>query len=130
MRDSDWHTVATAALSELDRSGEPIWISRQVLREALVVLTRAAAEGGVLSVADVLAHLRLIEASYTVADDDAATTRRLFDLVEQIPVSGKRIHDANIVATMLAHGIGRLLTHNRADFERFSGIIEVVGIEP
>jgi predicted nucleic acid-binding protein len=31
----------------------------------------------------------------------------------------------NIVATMLEHGIYRLLTFNAADFKRFVGIIEL-----
>ena len=34
--------------------------------------------------------------------------------------------DANLVATMLAHGITRLLTFNVADFQRFGSLIEVV----
>ncbi len=36
------------------------------------------------------------------------------------------MHDANIVATMLAHGETRLLTFNGADFRRFASLIEVV----
>ena len=35
-------------------------------------------------------------------------------------------HDANIVATMLAHGETRLLTFNEADFRRFSSVIGIV----
>ena len=37
---------------------------------------------------------------------------------------GKQTHDANIVATMLAHGETRLLTFNAADFRRFDALIE------
>ena len=39
---------------------------------------------------------------------------------------GKQVHDANLVATMLAHGIRRLLTFNLADFQRFAGLVELV----
>ena len=35
---------------------------------------------------------------------------------------GKRIHDANIVATMAVHGIHILLTQNGADFAPFNDI--------
>jgi hypothetical protein len=42
------------------------------------------------------------------------------------PVGGKQVHNANIVATMLAHGIPRLFTHNVADFNRFSTLIEIL----
>jgi predicted nucleic acid-binding protein len=50
---------------------------------------------------------------------------RLLALISSIAVAGRQIHDANIVATMQAHGIGRLLTHNTADFARFAAIITV-----
>ena len=43
-----------------------------------------------------------------------------------VAFGGKQVHDANIVATMLAHGERRLLTFNGADFRRFEPMIEVV----
>ncbi len=47
-------------------------------------------------------------------------------LSRRFSFGGKQVHDANIVATMLAHGETRLLTFNGADFRRFSSVIEVV----
>ncbi len=44
----------------------------------------------------------------------------------RIDVGGKQIHDANIVATMLAYGERRLLTFNVADFRRYVDHIELV----
>jgi predicted nucleic acid-binding protein len=35
------------------------------------------------------------------------------------------VHDANIVATMLANGIARLLTFNVTDFRRFADLVAV-----
>jgi predicted nucleic acid-binding protein len=37
------------------------------------------------------------------------------------------VHDANIVATMRAHGIDRLATLNAADFKRFE---DEISLEP
>ena len=42
-----------------------------------------------------------------------------------VQVGGRQIHDANIVATMLAHGERRLLTFNAADFRRYGDRIEL-----
>jgi len=42
--------------------------------------------------------------------------------------SGRQVHDANVVATMLEHGIRRLLTFNAADFRRFARIIDIESI--
>ena len=38
---------------------------------------------------------------------------------------GKQIHDANIAATMLAHGIRTLLADSVADFARWGHLIDV-----
>ena len=55
-----------------------------------------------------------------------AVTDRLVSLCRQTPVGGRQIHDANIVATMLAYGERRLLTFNMADFRRYADRIELV----
>ena len=52
----------------------------------------------------------------------------LITLCREVLVGGSQIHDANIVATMLAHGERRLLTFNVADFRRFEGRIELVEV--
>ena len=49
-----------------------------------------------------------------------------FGLLARVPVAGKQVHDANLAATMRAHGITRLLTFNDADFRRFGSAIELV----
>jgi predicted nucleic acid-binding protein len=41
-------------------------------------------------------------------------------------VRGKQIHDANIVATMLAHGERQLLTLNARDFARYAADIDII----
>ena len=54
-------------------------------------------------------------------------TESLMSLCREVPVGGRQIHDANIVATMLAHGENRLLTFNASDFRRFRGPNRVGG---
>ena len=43
----------------------------------------------------------------------------------QVPTGGKQVHDANIVATMIAYDVRTLLTYNLDDYKRFSGFIEI-----
>ena len=50
----------------------------------------------------------------------------LVALCREVPVVGKQIHDANIAATMLAHGERRLLTLNVKDFRRYGERIEMI----
>lgn len=52
-------------------------------------------------------------------------TATLLDLKAEVSGGGRQIHDANIVATMLAFGIPTLLTHNARDFECFGRWIRI-----
>lgn len=65
--------------------------------------------------------------AFLVLEDGPSVTESLVALCRAIPVGGRQIHDANIVATMLAHRERRLLTFNTADFRRYGDRIEIVG---
>jgi predicted nucleic acid-binding protein len=62
---------------------------------------------------------------YRVADETSQVTNELLALIGQGLAAGKQVHDANIVATCLAYGIPRLLTHNLADFRRFGSLLKI-----
>ena len=66
--------------------------------------------------------------TYEMLEDGPEVTETLLALLQEIPVGGRQIHHANIVATMLAHGERRLLTFNTADFRRFGDRIELVAV--
>jgi len=80
-------------------------------------------------VATIVERVRYLQAHFWVADDTLVVTERLLSLLQTIPVGGKQVHDANIVATMQAYGIGHLLTLNVVDFTRFSSLITVLTLE-
>lgn len=52
-------------------------------------------------------------------------TAQLLTLLTELPGGGKQVHDANIVATMLAFDIPTLLTQNVGDFRRFDQRIRI-----
>jgi predicted nucleic acid-binding protein len=76
--------------------------------------------------ADALANVGRLGRVFNIAEDGPEVFSELCFLLGRIPVAGKQVHDANIVATMLVHGETRLLTFNEADFRRFGSLIEVV----
>lgn len=127
VQESPFHAQALQALQAAYQAGRPLWISRQVLREYLMTLTRPQAFAA-LPKETVLSQVEQFTERFQVADDTPAVTQQLLNLIRQYPVGGKQVHDANIVATMLAYGIPCLLTHNTSDFARFAGIISVEGI--
>ncbi len=63
---------------------------------------------------------------FHVADERAQVTDTLLMLLNQVPMGGRQVHDANIVATMLVYGIPQLLTKNTDDFTRFSSFIRIL----
>ncbi len=120
------HALARAALNRIERTGEGLCISRQVMREYLAVATRPQAWSTPLPMSRALADLSWMEETYEVLEDGPHVMDMLTRLCRDIPVGGKQIHDANIIATMLAHGERRLLTFNLRDFYRFARHVETV----
>jgi len=43
-------------------------------------------------------------------------------LLVKYDISGVQVHDAHLVAAMLAHGVNRILTFNNKDFSRYADI--------
>ena len=61
-------------------------------------------------------------------DETAVVRDTLLELLQQYPTQGKQVHDANIVATMLAYKIDTLLTLNVADLKRFGDKIKIISL--
>jgi predicted nucleic acid-binding protein len=116
------HERALQAINAASQTGRTLWISRQVIREYLVVMTRPQAFEN-LSRTTVLEQVEQFVARFQIADDTPAVTAHLLALMGAYAVGGKQVHDANLVATMRANGVRCLLTHNRQDFQRFADLI-------
>ena len=99
----------------------PLYISRQVIREWLATLNRSRTG---LALVDLIAEAQAFDAHFAILDDTATTTANLLALLPQ--VSGMRVHDVNIVATMQVGGVQRLLTNNPDHFASFSHLITVL----
>ena len=116
---------ARAALARM-AADEPLSISRQILREYIAVMTRAQTWGKPLSLTEATADAAAFVQRFAILEDGLAVWGQLMELTRRYSFGGRQVHDANVVATMLAHGERRLLTFNEADFRRFSALIEVV----
>lgn len=125
---SPFYVQAVNALNKAFMSGVDLVISFQVLREYLAVTTRIRVDKPEVSLDDLFESIRVFRQEFEVVEDNGKILDNLLNLVENIPTAGKQIYDANIVATMQAHGIRSLLTHNTADFRRFSHLIELLDI--
>ncbi len=120
------YEFARARLDGAFENSEAVRISRQVLREYLAVLTRPQAWRMAVSREEALEDVSRMARRLPVLEDGPEVTEMFIRLCREVPVGGRQIHDANIVATMLAHGEHRLLTFNTSDFRRYGERIELV----
>ncbi len=68
--------------------------------------------------------LRNFEQTFPLLSESAEVYDRWRELVVRFGVSGVKVHDARLVAFMLANNVARILTFNSADFRRY----EVLGL--
>jgi predicted nucleic acid-binding protein len=123
------HQRASEELRRRHESGQELWVSRQVLREYLAALSRPQTFAKPRPARELVSDIRYFLSHFRLAEEGPAVTEELLELIEEVEIGGKQIHDANLVATMLVHGIPALLTHNTGDFARFSEVIRVIPLE-
>ena len=117
------HREAMQLLAGSVIQGLRLATSGQVLREYLVVATRPADVNGLgLSIEDATANVNEFLHSLNMYDETDEVSSRLRQLALTHDLRGKRLHDANIVATMEAHGIRALVTQNAGDFAPFEDV--------
>lgn len=120
------HLDAQRLLMLANRSGVHLGVSGQILREYLVVATRPSEVNGLgMSAREALINVEEFRKRLVFYEETEAVANRLRQLVRDHGVVGKRIHDANLVATMLVHGISRIITENLDDFAVFAEIRSV-----
>ena len=121
------HHGALTVLNDWAAGHTDLCTSGQILREYLAVATRAAEMNGLgLSLPDALGNVRAIRERTTLLAEDAKVADRLLGLLTDVECRGKQVHDANLIATMLVHGIGAVVTMNLEDFTRFGRHVSLI----
>jgi predicted nucleic acid-binding protein len=121
------HRDALTILNEWAAGGTTLCTSGQILREYLAVATRPAQNNGLgLKPADAAVNVQAIQERTAFLAEDARVADRLQALLADVECSCKQVHDANVIATMLAHGVGAAVTMNVTDFARFERYVSLV----
>ena len=124
---SDEHRDALTVINDWAAGHTELCTSGQILREYLAVATRPAEKNGLgLNLPDALANVRAIRERTTLLAEDSKVADRLLGLLADVQCRGKQVHDANLVATMLVHGIGTVVTMNLGDFTRFEQYVSLI----
>ena len=90
------HQQALQAITTAQQQGRTLWISRQVIREYLMVMTRPQAFEN-LSRKTVLDQVSQFRERFEIADDTSQVMDQLIRLMNEFKFGGKQVHDANIV---------------------------------
>ena len=106
-------------------AGEGLYAAGQNFIEFWNVATRPVEKNGLgLTITTAAQVLGNFEQAFLRMPEPVEIYDRWRDLVVRFGVSGVKVHDARLVALMMANDIARILTFNADDFRRY----EVLGI--
>lgn len=118
--------LARRALILLLRQNVALTLAPQNVAEFWNVCTRPIEANGLgLNIPAANRHTEQLERLFEILHDSDHTFSIWRELVVTHSVSGVKVHDARLVATMIAHGIPQILTFNVTDFSRFDRILAV-----
>ena len=119
--DSEQHAVATQALARLLGQGDEVYLTPQNFIEFWAVATRPVEGNGFGWTSERTAkEVADLQERFPMLPDSPEVFTRWLELVQRLPVRGKRVHDARLVAVLQAHAVEHLITFNTADFAAFS----------
>lgn len=122
------HDKVGAAMRTLRMRENAFYVFMQNISEFWNVCTRPTESNGIgLPISETNLHLARFEQLFSVLPDTSEVYQNWRELVVAHSVSGVKVHDAKIVAGMMAHRIDQLLTLNIADFKRYG---EISAISP
>lgn len=123
---SPWHEASIKAIEFSLDASEPVFVLPQNVAEFWNVCTRPADKNGLgLSPAEAERQLTSLDSILTVLHETPDVYLLWRRIVVEHEVRGIQVHDARIAASMMVHGVDRLLTYNPRDFKRFAGITPV-----
>jgi predicted nucleic acid-binding protein len=121
------HNDARRAVTVLSGRGDEHVMAQQNLVEFWNVCTRpkSARQGLGLSIAETERRLTRLDSMLSLMVELPSIITIWRQLVFNHSVRGRQVHDAKLVALMMAHGIDTILTFNGSDFSRFPGITAI-----
>jgi len=120
------YALTDRSIEHLLTQGRELHIVAQNLIELWIVATRSLAQNGLgMTPAAGAGELARIKSMFAFLPETPAIYPIWETLVIHHNVTGKRAHDARLVAAMQAHGLTSILTFAATGFSRYAGI-EVV----
>ncbi len=125
--DKPKHLQSLKALGSFADSGVITHVTPQILKEFFAISTNSTIFKKPLSNKQAVKKIKEFLNYFRLASETDATIPVLLHLLEKYGTLRQKVHDMNIVATMLDNGIRHLMTFNGKDFK---DIKEITLIEP
>ena len=110
---SEQHAVATQTLARLLGQGNEVYLTPQNFIEFWAVATRPVEGNGFGWTSERTAkEVADLQERFPMLPDLPEVFTRWLELVQKLPVRGKRVHDARLVAVLQAHAVEHLITFN------------------
>ena len=120
---SPQHPIAAGALARLLSLGSEVYLTPQNLIEFWAVATRPVEANGFGWNSERTAkEVTDFQARFPMLVESPEIFLHWLELVKGLPVHGKRVHDARLVAVLQANGIDHLITFNTSDFTVFRAL--------
>jgi predicted nucleic acid-binding protein len=124
--DSPWQVLADTSVTQLLRKNHQLWITSQNIIEFWVVATRPVNVNGLgWSIEQTRTGIEQILNQFPKLEETPQIFPYWLNLVTTYQIQGKRVHDARLIAVMLAHSVTHLLTFNPDDFRNINDIVIV-----
>ena len=112
-----FHSKALGVFSLLPQSGVVLLLATQVIREYVVVATRPEKNNGLgLSVEDAANNVFEFRKQANLIPESVSSCENLLEWSVRLQITGKKLHDLQILATAWQAGAQILVTSHVADF--------------
>ena len=116
------HLQCVDTLNRLLQAETILFVSSQILREYFAIATNKNIFKKPLTYKQANMKMKEFLATFTLVHEKESTIQVLIALIGKYAILQQKIHDMNIVATMLDNNITHLLTYNAKDFRKISEI--------
>lgn len=117
------HLKVIRLLDSFKTSGVTTYVTPQILREFFAISTNSTIFKKPLSNKQAVNKIKEFLNYFKLASETDATLQSLLHLLEKYGTLRQKVHDMNIVATILDNDIHQLMTFNGKDFKDIKEII-------
>ncbi len=116
-KDSIFHKIAKEIINKYISDNYIIYITSQIIREVLVILTKENILENPLAPKQAIEKVESILEFTPVLFENNESNNKLKKIIKENDIKGLKIHDANIVAVALENNIDNIVTNNSDDFK-------------